>query len=146
MAKDVLKLIKKAKNSFPRFKYYAAGSWVRNEKDFKDYDMQILPPSKYITGDWEKVLSIFHNQIAEDGKHIDAHIFPSIKKLLYLDGPEIFKIKDMIVPRYFYSEDNPNIEGAKKLFDNLWVRNRKIIMDKHQSIGLANSKYIVREL
>ena len=146
MAKDVLKLVEKAKQSFPRFKYYAAGSWVRNEKDFKDYDMQILPPSKYITGDWEKVLSIFHNQIAEDGKHIDVHIFPSIKELLNLDGPEIFKIKDMIVPRYFYSEVNPKIEDSKQLFDNLWVRHRKIIMDKHQAIGLANSKYIVREL
>ena len=146
MAKDVLKLVEKAKKSFPRFKYYAAGSWVRNEKDFKDYDMQILPPSKYITADWENVLEIFHNQIAKDGRHIDVHIFPSIKELLDLDGPEIFKIKDMIVPRYFYSEVNPKIEDSKQLFDNLWVRHRKIIMDKHQAIGLANSKYIVKEL
>ena len=146
MAKDVLKLVEKAKKSFPRFKYYAAGSWVRNEKDFKDYDMQILPPSKYITADWENVLEIFHNQIAEDGRHIDVHIFPSIKELLNLSGPEIFKLKDMIVPRYFYSEVNPKIEDSKKLFDNLWVRHRKIIMDKHQAIGLANSKYIVKEL
>ena len=146
MAKDVLKLVEKAKKSFPRFKYYAAGSWVRNEKHFKDYDMQILPPSKYITADWENVLEIFHNQIAEDGKYIDVHIFPSIKELLDLDGPEIFKIKDMIVPRYFYSEVNPKIEDSKQLFDNLWVRHRKIIMDKHQAIGLANSKYIVKEL
>lgn len=140
------KLIKKAKQSFPKFKYYGVGSWVRNEKDFGDYDIQILPPSKYITAEWESVLEIFHNQIAEDGKYVDAHIFPTIKKLLDLSGPEISKIKDLEVPRYFYAEHIPNINGAKKLFDNLWVKHRKVIGDKQQSKGLGNSKYIVREL
>ena len=139
-------LIKKAKQSFPKFKYYGVGSWVRNEKDFADYDIQILPPSKYITTDWESVLEIFHNQIAEDGKYIDAHIFPTIKKLLDLSGPEIFKLKDLEVPRYFYSIDTPDVYGAKKLFDNLWVKHRKVIMDKQQAKGLGNSRYIVREL
>ena len=140
------KLIKKAKQSFPKFKYYGVGSWVRNEKDFADYDIQILPPSKYITGDWEKVLSIFHNQIDENGKYVDAHIFPTIKKLLDLSGSEISKIKDLEVPRYFYAEQTPSTQGAKKLFDNLWVKHRKLIGDKQQSKGLGNSKYIVREL
>jgi hypothetical protein len=140
------KLIKKAKQSFPKFKYYGVGSWVRNEKDFRDYDIQILPPSKYITAEWESVLEIFHNQIAEDGKYVDAHIFPTIKKLLDLSGPEISKIKDLEVPRYFYAEQIPNIDKAKKLFDNLWVKHRKVIGDKQQSKGLGNSKYIVREL
>lgn len=139
-------LIKKAKQSFPKFKYYGVGSWVRNEKDFADYDIQILPPSKYITADWESVLEIFHNQIAEDGKYIDAHIFPTIKKLLDLSGPEISKLKDLEVPRYFYSIDTPDVYGAKKLFDNLWVKHRKVIMDKQQAKGLGNSRYIVREL
>ena len=140
------KLIKKAKQSFPKFKYYGVGSWVRNEKDFADYDIQILPPSKYITADWESVLEIFHNQIAEDGKYVDAHIFPTIKELLDLSGPEISKLKDLEVPRYFYSIDTPDVYGAKKLFDNLWVKHRKVIMDKQQAKGLGNSKYIVREL
>lgn len=139
-------LIKKAKQSFPKFKYYGVGSWVRNEKDFADYDIQILPPSKYITADWESVLEIFHNQIAEDGKYVDAHIFPTIKKLLDLSGPEISKLKNLEVPRYFYSIDTPDVYGAKKLFDNLWVKHRKVIMDKQQAKGLGNSKYIVKEL
>ena len=87
-----------------------------------------------------------------DGKILKNYklLFPKKTQLKFVriacHEYEIFKIKDMIVPRYFYSENEPNIDGAKKLFDNLWVKNRKIIMDKHQAMGLANSKYIVKEL
>jgi len=142
----IYKLIHKAKQMFPDFKYYAVGSWVRNEPDFKDYDILISPPTNDVNDDWEKVLSLFDNQMDEDGKYVDAHIFPIMEKLITLNPNEVNKIKDEICTRYFYSETRPDIPEVSRCGDNLWVKNRKVIMDKHQAMNLHNSRYIHKEL
>ena len=52
-----------------RFKYYLTGSYARNEKNFKDYDIAIYDLENN-NKDWELLLKQFFNVKELDGKDI----------------------------------------------------------------------------
>lgn len=151
--KEVLNLVEKVKKSFPTYKFYAVGSWVMKNPNFKDYDISIVPPqgkrNPSNIKEWSKLLKRFNNK-EFNGKKIDAQILPSFNKLLKMDAQEIKKRKNNIYFRFFYSEGKkaPKTSALKiiKLKNNMWMSITKVVPDKIRARNLDNSIIHYKEL
>ena len=122
---EVVNLVKQVKEDFPSYKFYAVGSWVRRNPNFKDYDINIVPPngkrSPSNIKEWSKLLKRFDNK-EFDGKKIDAQILPSLNKLLKMNAKEI------------------------KLKNNMWMSISRVIPNKLRAKNLDNSIIQHKEL
>ena len=98
----MVNLIKRVKEDYPSYKFYAVGSWVRRNPNFKDYDINIVPPrgkrSPTNIKEWSELLKRFDKK-EFSGKKVDAQILPSMKKLLNMNAKEINKIIGMRDPK-----------------------------------------------
>ena len=150
---EVVNLVKQVKEDFPSYKFYAVGSWVRRNPNFKDYDINIVPPngkrSPSNIKEWSKLLKRFDNK-EFDGKKIDAQILPSLNKLLKMNAKEIKERRNNIHFRYFYSEGNriPKTNALKviKLKNNMWMSISRVIPNKLRAKNLDNSIIQHKEL
>ena len=147
---DVVKgIIKKLKNKYgTRYKYYLTGSYARNEKDFQDYDIAIHDLENNNMA-WESLLKSFYNKKEKDGRPIDAQISQYIPEVKKMNGKELYKNRDKIVKRYFYSSKKlknwkyilyNNING------NLWEKQIMLVKPKHRAMGLDKIKRVYLEL
>ena len=150
---EVVNLVKQVKEDFPSYKFYAVGSWVRRNPNFKDYDINIVPPngkrSPSNIKEWAKLLKRFDNK-EFDGKKIDAQILPSLNKLLKMNAKEIKERRNNIHFRYFYSEEKnaPRTNALKviKLKNNMWMSISRVIPNKLRAKNLDNSIIQHKEL
>jgi len=137
------------KNEFPNYKFYSVGGWAREEKNFTDYDIGIIP-NKTNYREWERLLEKFYN-MKIDGKHIDAQIVPSYKKIFKMKASKIKKCRDNKIFRYVYSDkilkskEEYNIKYYR-LRGNLWLKICPLVSKKHRMMGLMNFKYSFEEL
>lgn len=131
-----------------RFKFYLTGSYVRNEKGFKDYDIAIYD-NEDNSNDWENLLSKFYNKKEDDGKLIDAQISQYIPEVIEMTGKELYKNRDKAVKRYIYSDKTPkdwkyciyrNVSG------NLWAKEITLVSPKHKRMGLDKVPKIYKEI
>jgi len=144
--KEVSKIVNKVKKDYPDYKFYATGSWVRNNPNFNDYDIIIIPKDRRVEKEWELILERFDNQ-EFDGKPFDVQIIPSLSKLLDMNAREINRIKDNVMSRYFYSKTKPtNGSNTYRVFNNLWMSLRPVVTKKHRARNLHKSPYICKEM
>ena len=149
----MVNLIKRVKEDYPSYKFYAVGSWVRRNPNFKDYDINIVPPrgkrSPTNIKEWSELLKRFDKK-EFSGKKVDAQILPSMKKLLNMNAKEINKIKDNIHFRYLYSEEhNVSVKDALKVIklkNNMWMLVSRVIPKKLRAKNLDNSAIYHEEL
>ena len=149
----MVSLVNAIKEDFPSYKFYAVGSWVRRNPNFKDYDINIVPPngkrSPSNIKEWSKLLKRFDNK-EFDGKKIDAQILPSLNKLLKMNAKEIKERRNNIHFRYFYSEEKnaPRTNALKviKLKNNMWMSISRVIPNKLRAKNLDNSAIQYKEL
>ena len=73
-----------------RFKYYLTGSYARNEKNFKDYDIAIYDLENN-NKDWELLLKQFFNVKELDGKMIDAQIDQMTNIIIRMNGQTLYE-------------------------------------------------------
>ena len=150
---EVVSLVNAIKEDFPSYKFYAVGSWVRRNPNFKDYDINIVPPdgkrSPSNIKEWSKLLKRFDKK-EFDGKKVDAQVLPVLEKLLKMNAKEIKERRNNIHFRYFYSEDKniPRTNSLKviKLKNNMWMSVSRVIPNKLRAKNLDNSAIQYKEL
>ena len=150
---EVVNLVKQVKEDFPSYKFYAVGSWVRRNPNFKDYDINIVPPEEKRSPsnieEWSNVLKMFDKK-EFDGKKVDAQVLPVLEKLLKMSAKEIKERRNNIHFRYFYSEGNriPKTNALKviKLKNNMWMSISRVIPNKLRAKNLDNSAIQYEEL
>ena len=151
--KEVVNLVKRVKEDFPSYRFYAVGSWARRNPNFNDYDINIIPPDKKRSPsnikEWSEILKRFDKK-EFDGKKVDAQILPSLSKLLKMSAKEIKERRNNIHFRYFYSEENSasktNALKVIKLKNNMWMSISRVIPNKLRAKNLDNSVIQHKEL
>tara|TARA_R110000823_G_scaffold315248_1_gene446312 strand:+ start:1750 stop:2196 length:447 start_codon:yes stop_codon:yes gene_type:complete len=131
-----------------RFKYYLTGSYARNEKNFKDYDIAIYDLENN-NKDWELLLKQFFNVKELDGKMIDAQIDQMTNIIIRMNGQTLYENRNEKVKRYIYT--NENLKNwkyikYKNLYGNLWEKEIMLVKPKHRKMGLDKIKRIYREI
>ena len=136
---------KKYKN---RFQYFITGSYARNEKDFKDYDIAINDNDNECK-QWEDVLNVFYNKTEMDDKPIDAQVDQMFKVVSRMSGDTLHNYKDELVKRYIYStvdlKDKKNVK-YENIYGNLWQKKVLLVNPKHRKMGLDKIQRISMEL
>ena len=131
-----------------RFIFYLTGSFARNEKDFKDYDIAIYD-NENNNKDWESLLKLFYNKNERDAKHIDAQISQYIPEVIKMSGKELYKNRNRIVKRFVYSDEKlESYSGCKynNINNNLWQKEVCLVPEKHKLNGLDRIKRMYIEI
>ncbi len=131
-----------------RFIFYLTGSFARNEKDFKDYDIAVYDNYNN-KKDWEPLLKSFYNKKEKDGKPIDTQISQYIPEVIKMSGNDLYKNRDKIVKRYVYSNkklENWDFIKYTNIYGNLWEKQIMLVKPKHRDMGLDKIKRIYVEL
>tara|TARA_R100000458_G_C8278127_1_gene253983 strand:+ start:2508 stop:2954 length:447 start_codon:yes stop_codon:yes gene_type:complete len=136
-------IVNKCKDKYgDRFEYYLTGSYVRNEPNYKDYDIAIYD-NRNESNDWESLLEMFFNKKEKDGKSIDTQIDQMTRVIMRMNGQTLFENKDERVKRYVYSDKKlENWEYIKysNLYGNLWEKEIMLVKPKHRKMGLDKIK------
>lgn len=145
----VRNIIDKCRSEFgDRFNFYLTGSYARNEKVFKDYDIAIYD-NENNNNDWENLLSKFYNKKEDDGKLIDAQIDQFTKDIMNMNGKQLYDNRDKIVKRYFYSDkkiEDWDYVKYKNISGHLWEKEIMLVKPKHRSMGLDRVKRLYKEI
>tara|TARA_A100001515_G_scaffold47655_1_gene37615 strand:+ start:47 stop:502 length:456 start_codon:yes stop_codon:yes gene_type:complete len=131
-----------------RFNFYLTGSFARNEKDFKDYDIMIYDNYNK-KDDWEYILKNFYNKKEKDGKPLDVQISQYLPESIKMTGGEVYKNRNKIVKRYVYSVKklkNSSFVKYNNVYGNLWKKEVTFVSIKHKKMGLDKIKRIYVEL
>jgi len=116
------------------FDFYATGSWARNEEDFRDYDIAIVPHEDSDMNDWESLLMEFYNKKV-DGKRIDAQIVPRFMWVSNMSLKQRERLADAPLIKYIYGESLDK-EKYKKVIGNLYFKKSTVVPEKHKRMGL----------
>jgi len=149
MAEVVKTLVKHCRQKYGnRFEFFITGSYARNEKDFKDYDIAIYDNDNECK-QWEDILNVFYNKTEMDDKPIDAQVDQMFKVVSRMSGDTLYKYKDELVKRYIYStvdlKDKKNVK-YENIYGNLWQKEVLLVNPKHRKMGLDKIQRISMEL
>ena len=98
---------------------------------------------------WESLLKSFYNKKEKDGRPIDAQISQYIPEVKKMNGKELYKNRDKIVKRYFYSSKklkNWKYILYNNIYGNLWEKQIMLVKPKHRAMGLDKIKRVYLEL